>query len=431
MPGLHTQAAQHLCAESAIGSLAPPPPLHPLLRLPLLGLLVTLVVTQSFIDLEVSADLGSWHANLPVVDLCALLLLPLGLVGLTRSPAPLPAPAAFGLFGLASALSIFSAHVPDAAFHHFLRKPLFLYMAYGMGLAWIAARWAPRALLHRALLAWMAATALVSLVTSVGRIGAGNALWYGAISGLTPNHKTLAVSLAGGLPLVLGLATASPGWLTPTTRRRARGVVAGALLAIFLSASKTAWLAAALGVALFFPARRPLACRPRVIAPALTLGVATALLAPLLIGSKTMLDAARSRHSLNKRAAVMFTAYPLLGAGTGMNVHVEQVTFPDYRVNGVDAHGVVQKVASETGLLGLAGMTGFAVLGAVALRRRTTGPGDPAWGSLATWGTLHFSLLLSTETLSPTHWVPLGLAWGLAHRPVPNAHSTASRMRSG
>ena len=93
------------------------------------------------------------------------------------------------------------------------------------------------------------------------------------------------------------------------------------------------------------------------------------------------------------------------------------VEFPHYRINGVDAHGVVPKVAAETGLLGLGAFTAFTVLGGVALRRRWTGDtSDPRWAWLGVAAALHVNLLFSTETFTMTHWIPLGLAWAAVHR---------------
>ena len=247
------------------------------------------------------------------------------------------------------------------------------------------------------------------------------------IRGLTPNHKTLAVCLAGWLPLVLGVALDSQR--TTGARTAARLLAALSGLAILVSASKTAWLGSGLALALFFPARRPLALRPRLLIPALVLGVALAYYAPVLVHSRTMLDAARARHSLDLRAWRMFAAHPLLGSGSGMSTVYEMVDFPHYRINGVDAHGAIQKVAGETGLLGLLGLGLFTAGVGQSLRRawrrqaaqRPAVPATrlPAWSALATFIVLMSLLLLSTELFTPTHWVPLATAWALA---APSQH---------
>lgn len=376
-----------------------------------MGLLLVLFATQAFIDLELAADLGPWHANAPLADLVALALLGLALPDLARGPRDPPAWRAALAFLAAAALSSATSHLPLESAHTLLRKPLFLYLAYGVGVASWARRAALRPWVLGGVLAGAALTALVSLGTSALRVLAGHTLWFEELSGLTPNHKTLAVALAGALPLSLVQ-------LWGPRRRLAAGAVALTLLAIALSLSKTAWLTTLLALGLFWPAARPVATRWRLSVPAFVAAVGLAVYAPVLLGSRTMLDAARSRHSLNVRAWEMVSHRPLLGTGPGTNIHIEQVTFPHYRVNGVDAHGVVQKVASETGLLGL-GAFGLWVAGAGgALTRRWRSSGGDTrsveWASLATFVTLHGNLLLSTETFSQTHWAPLAVAWGLS-----------------
>ena len=376
------------------------------------ALLLLAVLTQSYIDLELAADLGGWQANAPVTDLAALALVPLAAWGWLRGQRhPLPGLLGYLLLLLAGVLSLRTAPEPATAVHYLVRKPTFMYVAYGFGLAWAAQHAISRRWLWRGVVAWALSTAAVSVLTSAARIGGGEGLWFAQIAGLTPNHKTLAVSLAGGLPLLLA-----------TGRRRVAAVVGVALL---LSASKTAWLMAALAAGLVWPRARPVALRWRLSLPAAALAVALAYYAPLIMNSRAMLDAARSRHSLNHRAEKMFLHEPLTGTGVGMSTAIEMATFPHYRVNGVDAHGVIQKVGGEMGLLGLAGYGGFSLAALVALRRRWRAAGathaGEAYGALTVWAVSSAGLLLSTETFSQTWWLPAGLAWGLAHRPPPPA----------
>lgn len=374
-----------------------------------------ILLSHGFIDLEWAVDLGRWHMNAPVADLAATALLPLGVALAWRARLPLPGWRGYALFLVAAGVSVGAASVPGEALHHLLRKPIFLYLAYGVSLAAVVSRLGLRGGLTLAILGFSALTASVSLATSVERIGAGDALWFQSLAGLTPNHKTLAVALSAWVPLLLWLAEADA---PPRLRAACRGALALTLAAVLASASKTAWITAAFGLAWRFPRARPLGARPRLILPALALSLGLALYAPLLLRSKTMLDAARSRHSLNVRAAEMFSAHPLFGSGTGMNVLHDMVTFPHYRVNGVDAHGVIQKIGSETGLVGLMGYLGFVAAMGLALRARAREGGDASL-ERALFGVflaLHLNLLLSTETFSPTHWAPLALCWGLAHR---------------
>jgi len=377
-------------------------------------LAAVILLTQSLIDLELAVDLGEWHLNAPVADLVALALLPLAAAEWLRDRTPLPGWAGYLVFLVASALSLYDAILPAEGLHHLLRKPVFLYLAYGLGLGFVIARARSLSLFLSALVLWATSTAALSLLSSVGRIASGEALWFHAIAGITPNHKTLAVCLAAGLPLLLAIAR--QGSSAPWARRLAQMSLMLAILAIGLSASKTAWLTTLVALGLTWPAHRPLSLRPKVVLPTVVLGLVLAYYVPVFMGSKTMLDAARSRHSLNERSWEMFRAAPLVGSGTGMNVHYEMVTFPHYRVNGVDAHGVFQKVGSETGLVGLVGYGAFVAATGLAIARRRREDDPLRDAALGTWICLHVNLLLSTETLSSTHWVPLAVAWGLSLR---------------
>ena len=49
--------------------------------------------------------------------------------------------------------------------------------------------------LHALLLGWVVSCASISLISSFDRIRDGDALWHQAVSGLSPNHKALAVAL--------------------------------------------------------------------------------------------------------------------------------------------------------------------------------------------------------------------------------------------
>ncbi len=398
----------------------------------LVGALVAAVLlTFPYIDLAVNLDLFGRHLDTPWADLAgtALIGVVLGLVALGAGAGPRnaptllaglrpPGPLGYGLLVAVGLLALATNAVPDrgAAAWFLLRKPIFFYVAYGVALAWAVANVVPRASLRRLLLATVTVTALISLATSVGRIAAGNTLWFAAIEGLTNNHKTLAVALSPLVPLILAL-------------RRGRvdlGVAALATVAIACSLSRTAWISTAAGLTVLVVwQNRTLAARRLVLVGVVVLGMLAALYGPLLTRSNAQLDAARSRHSLDKRAWTLLAEHPLLGMGGGANVRVELQTFPHYRVNGVDAHGVVQKVTSEYGLVGFAGYLAF--VGAVALRLRRGAPVAtahpnglaPAHLGLGLWAcflALHVNLLLSTETFSQTHWVPLGVVWGLARR---------------
>lgn len=368
-------------------------------------LVATALLAFPYIALEVHLPVAGRTFDVPVADLAALgllLLLPLR----RGRPVPLPGPLGFGLLVLAGLAALPAALDPAASAYTLLRKPVFLYLAWGVAFADAVARAVPTGRSLGLLRASAALGGAVLLVSSVRRIVAGDALWWAAIEGLTNNHKTVAVALAPALVLIWG-----------TRRGRSDTLLAAGLgLALLASLSRAAWIGAAAGLAWVVSWRgRPLAER-RWLVPAVVIGgVLAALYLPLVTGSLAQLDAARSRHSLDRRAWAMVGEHPWFGMGLGTNVRYEQVTFPDYRVNGVDAHGVLQKVASETGLVGLAGwLAGTAATALVLHARHRATPLDRAlW---ATFVALHVNLLLSTETFSQTHWAVLGLVWGLSFR---------------
>ena len=379
-----------------------------------LVLVAAVILTQDLIDLELSLDLGPWHANAPLADILALVLLLLTLVAIRmrgeRWPQA-PAPIAYALFIGASLLSVSTSVAPAESLHHVVRKTTLLYLSYGIGLSFAVARLVPPRIVYRATVAYAIAMSVLSLGTSALRVAAGDALWFDAIQGITPNHKTLSVALAAWVPW-LALGSEEHGW-----RRASRAALGLMAVAIVASVSKTAMITLLVGAMLLVPRERPFALRPKVVLPLLGGAYVLSLLAPLLLSSRSMLDAARSRQSLNIRAWEMFLRHPISGSGSGSNVFYEMVTFPHYRVNGIDAHGVIQKIASETGILGLVAYVSFVVLATRGLwrrwDRRPLGVGYP---ELATWALLHLNLLLSTEAFSPTHWIPLGIVWGSSVR---------------
>lgn len=372
---------------------------------------VLCLLSWPYIELGVSVPIGAWHADLPVADLAALALVPVALWRVARRGWPSGA-LGYGALVLAGLLGALAAVDRGPALHELARRPVFFGVAYGLGLATVVAHTRHLDAVRRGLAAAVALAAMISLATSVGRIAGGDALWFQAITGLTNNHKTLAVALAPTLPLLWG-------WDAPPGERRVlRGVVALGAVALLASVSRTSWISAALAATFFVTwDGRPLAER-RWLVPALALvGLLGATYGPLVTGSLTQIDALRSRHSIDVRSWSLFVDSPLVGASPGQSVRTELVKFPDYRVNGVDAHGVVQKVGAEYGLLGLAGFGVWLWALARGVRAQHR-PGDGVWPAFVA---LHANLLLSTETFTQTHWAILAVVLGLTERRTPEA----------
>jgi hypothetical protein len=371
-------------------------------------LLVAIVLlAQPYIGLDVHLPLPGWDLDAPLADLAALGLV--ALLPFLGRPRP-PAPAAWGAFlavGLAAALLADPAETlqgTGSSVHQWLRKPVFSYVAYAVALP-VALTWVEGSRIRRLLLLSLGAAALVSLVASSGRVASGLALWWQGIEGLTNNHKTLAVWMAPFGP-----------WLWSQRHHRGAQLVSALVaIALLLSLSKTAWLAAAFGLAwVVHYDGRPIVARWWLVLPALAVAFAALSWLPELLGSKAMMDAARSRDSLDLRAWTMFSADPILGHGPGSAVTWEMHEFPHYRINHVEAHGVVQKVASETGMLGLIAWLAATILTARSLWSGRSETTSEEWAWIGVFAALHVNLLASTEAFTMTHWVPLGLAWFFA-----------------
>jgi hypothetical protein len=360
----------------------------------LVALAAVAILAFPYISLGIAFPIGRWDFDAPVADLAVLAALPLAAAAWWQGPRiGLPGPAGWAVL---LAAGLVGSGAGAESLHVLLRKPVFLYLAYGAGLSWIVARAMRRGELRAVFEGAVAVASVVSLASSVGRIAAGDALWWHGIAGLTNNHKTIAVALAPCLPLLL--AWRAPRWLVGLT-----------LAAIIASVARTAWITTAFSLCFFVAWRgRTLASRPRLLAAGLGAALVAFTYGTLLLGSLSQLDALRSRHSLDRRAEVLFLADPLFGAGPGANTRFEASTFPDFRVNGVDAHGVFQKVGSEYGLIGMAGYLAFVASMALRLLARHR-QGDGGWPAFLA---LHVNLLLSTETFSQTHWAVLAVVWG-------------------
>jgi hypothetical protein len=370
-------------------------------------LVLVVLLLQAFIDLDVAVNLPGWRLDAPVADLIGALLL--GAVWiLPRRDRPSPPAVAGAVAFVAVALAstalrevVLPGHGRLESLHWLVRKPVFMYLAYATALPW--ALWAVgQERVRTWLLAALAVTAAISVTTSLLRVAGGQALWWTTIEGLTPNHKTLAVWMAPFVP-----------WLWTCRRPGVLGVLGLCAVAMALATSKTAWLTAIVGLAWVVHWRgRPLVARWHVTAAALVGAVALAVASPWLTGSITMEDAARSRRSLDLRAFTMWRESPILGQGPGTSTAWEMTEYPHYRINGVEAHGVAQKLAAEEGLLGLLAWGGFTVLLARAMRRAWDGDTrGEGWAWLGVVVSLHVNLLASTEAFSMTHWIPLGMAW--------------------
>ena len=138
----------------------------------------SIVFFQPYISMVFALKLPFWHLDAPVADLFGVLLLLFSPVWLRlppRSRIPTLAPVWYGGFLLAVVLSAVTYHgsytdySTVTAMKWTLRKPIFLYLAYGLALPLAISR-CPKRLIMRVLYAAIMTAAVLSIVTSVGRI---------------------------------------------------------------------------------------------------------------------------------------------------------------------------------------------------------------------------------------------------------------------
>jgi hypothetical protein len=286
-----------------------------------------------------------------------------------------------------------------------------MWLVYGGALAAVVARAGRTETWHAVGLVAALCLAVPCLWVAVPLVWQGWASSYDRIPHVTGNHKALAVALAPWLPLLWAGRRPGRWWVD--------AVLAVSLVAIGLSFSKNAWMTAAFGLLCLAPVRgRPLAARP-----GLALGAAGALALvmvalPFVTGNALMRDAFDARMSLNLRAWQMFGVHPIVGAGPGISTVWLMFGAPHQRINHVEAHGVIQKVAGEGGLLGLATYGFFVAWLLARLWRLGFAAGSRATrleaGACAAGLALFVNLLLSTEAFTSSHWAPLGLVLGIA-----------------
>lgn len=239
-----------------------------------------------------------------------------------------------------------------------------------------------------------------------------------ALLGVAPygtNHNLLAETLVAVIPVGV--------WLTLSAAARHRATYAAGTILMtavaLLTFSRTAWLALALmtAAALVLRYRTEAA---RLWRPA---AVAAVVVVPLFLfliaagGTSEVQGSNASRLSMSRFAVFLFRQHPLAGAGAGSFV-TRIAGAEDFRRNfgdPIDAHGIVQKLLAETGLLGLFGWTLFWAVALHYLWRAWRGL--PAGRDrdlllflfLSAAGSLFYQLFTTTYFTGKL-WLPLGLA---------------------
>jgi hypothetical protein len=231
------------------------------------------------------------------------------------------------------------------------------------------------------------------------------------VPGLAENYKALAVAMAPWLAFLWAVRERLP----PSGRRVAIAVVVAGAGALLAALSKSALLVAAFGfvVALAFRggvhSGRALAIVVAVLLAAAGLAALTEVWSPAWLGDGYLARALADRRAIDLRQWRMLAEHPWVGSGAGSSIAIAS---PDAsNIDGVDAHGIVQKLAGETGALGLFAYSAYV---AALIGASWRAASDPARiPALVLVLALHLNLAWSTETWSPSHWAPLAIALGL------------------
>lgn len=341
---------------------------------------------------------------------------------LAAPPLALPAWPWWALFLAVCGASCLANESAFQTLYYIVRNPLFSWLVYGVGVAGVV-----RDVVSPERVRW---TATVHVVVAAGLLlppslwlgGDGHASAWMDLPGLINNHKVIAVAVA---PWLGALVRWRP--LVPSRFVAFLDVAVGlGCIAVAASFSKTAWICAALSLFAFAaPDGRPLVARPWAFGFAAVAAVAAMSLLPFVAGVVDMNDAFDSRMSLNLRAWRMWSGAPVFGWGPGSSVRWTMNEAPHWRIDGVDAHGVLQKIAGEVGTVGLAT---YALAYLWFLRRfvdATRPDADRfAQGAGLLGLGLQFELLLSTDYFSSAYWAPLAVAIGVVSRRSLRDHPT-------
>ncbi|MDI6783326.1 MAG: O-antigen ligase family protein [bacterium] len=329
-------------------------------------LLVLLFFLYPFVSLQlVYSDL-----NIPLADICAM---GLGLIFLwyilgkvlLQQTVPrlcLKGIIAYSLFLLIAMVSISNSPAVSASLKYFLRHPLFYFVSYyiaaGSLFIWAGGKPSQLTQWHHLFCITLFIFALVSVSSSLYRIWRGDFWGILEIPFLTGNHKTIAITVAVSLPLLIGILKNIKGllrlfyWIT----------ILFSVVGVILSVSKAAWLTVII-VFILWETKKSAKFRPFKIAVTLLsllflLGVGIGI---YLISSAQpeVIRAGLSRSFLGVHALQLFAAHPFIGSGIG-NFVLSLEAYTDLLLKlgypGLierDAHGLFFKVLSETGIAGV------------------------------------------------------------------------------
>lgn len=281
-------------------------------------------------------------------------------------------PLAKPYFGLVAAhlLSIFSSYGPDPilVLKFLLRPVIFCYMAF-VALPVNLIRSTRRLKAVLGILMVVGTIAAVNGLVSLGVVESPGSIIRRAqpiaLFGTNPigeNHNVLAELLLATGPLTLALGALVK---KQSTRRVLYALAAMQILVALLTFARTAWLVF-LAQIIFMLATEWRAAVKKHLAALFALAL---LLVPLGLlqlqfsFSQTAQSSNSTRWMLTDIAYQSFLQYPLLGSGAGTfiwQVGSARIFYQEFG-DPLDAHGFIQKMAVETGILGLMAYAAFLV----------------------------------------------------------------------
>jgi hypothetical protein len=229
-------------------------------------------------------------------------------------------------------------------------------------------------------------------------------------------------SLAETLIVAMGCALAFAAIVSPTSKRRRWALWAAGLMFVvtLLTFSRTAWIVLALealvlGATVF---REDVVRYRRELTYALYAAVPLAIVMLVYSLSRGAIGSLDARGALTGIAWTFFQGSPWIGVGAGtfaLRVAGTYAFLADFGVP-LDSHGIIQKVAAEAGLIGLAAL-GW-VLTETGRLFRDAWKKIPSGRSehtaylilIVTAGAAFLYQLTSTSYWTPRLWIPIGLA---------------------
>lgn len=302
----------------------------------------------------------------------------------------------------------------DVSSKFLFRKPIFYSVVYfiAVGGAIIYYYRENKELLYRHLAYSTILISLISIITSLLRIGSGQIWGIMEIAKVTNNHKTLAITLAAHVPFLLSalkLFRHSIRFYTITLFL--------AIVAIVLSMAKAAWLALLLTIIfyLYFSITNPKKRRFITIFSSILVATITITGTILLSQNTEVVRGELGRLFLLLHTYNMFSNAPFLGNGPGtFMVEFQQYDrifsqkgFPT--ATELDAHGLIFKLVSETGIIGLLFFLVFYFR--IIKSVRNDDVQFQAHGAFLALLILFFlNSFFGTDTFSPRMWFPLTVA---------------------